>query len=340
MAKKKKNTDSVGTIAKWYEKFVSRMYIWVMLLVAVPVFIIVLVLFWLFAGTDTQETQNLVQQILPVSQPRENIAATPTPVIPAPRLKDNPSSPSAFTARSVIAVDMDSKQVLYSKDDKLQLWPASTTKLMTAVVALEHYSPEDIVTITAPVATGSRMGLINGERITVENLLYGLLIQSANDAAYALARHDPNGQGDFVARMNQKAEELGLENTHFFDPAGFDNDKQYTTASDLSKLAVYALQNKMIAKIVSIPLITVPDDDFIHFHQLRNVNQLLGTVPGVAGVKTGWTENAKENLVNLTKRNNREVLTVILGSDDRFGETKALTDWVFDNYTWPVETSE
>lgn len=339
MPKKKKKPESVSIFSKWYGKFVSRMYIWIMLLVAIPVFIIVLVLFWLFSGSNSNENRNLAQQILPSVQ-QNILLPTPTLTVPAPYMKDNPSSPSAFTARSAIALDMDSKQVLFSKDEKLQLWPASTTKLMTAIIAVEQYSPDEVVNITSPVATGSRMGLVEGEKITVENLLYGLLIQSANDAAYALARHDPNGQGDFVGRMNQKAEELGLENTHFFDPAGFDNDKQYTTASDLSKLALHALEHKMIAKIVSIPLITVPDDDFIHFHQLRNVNQLLGTVPGVAGVKTGWTENAKENLVNLTKRNNHEVLTVILGSDDRFGETKALTDWVFDNYEWPVSSSQ
>jgi D-alanyl-D-alanine carboxypeptidase len=139
--------------------------------------------------------------------------------------------------------------------------------------------------------------------------------------------------------MNQKANELGLENTHFYDPAGFDNDKQFTTASDLSKLALYAMKNRTIAHIVSIPLITVPDSEYIHFHQLRNVNKLLGTVPGVAGVKTGWTENAKENLINLTKRNDHEILTVVLGSDDRFSETKILTDWVFDNFTWSEKSS-
>ena len=332
---KKKKSETVGTLSKWYEKFVSRMYIWVMLLIAVPFFIIVLVLFWLFSGTDSQEPQRLVEQILPIHKQTEKISPTVTPVAPAPRLKDNSATPSAYTARSAIAVDMESQQILFSKDEKLQLWPASTTKLMTAVVVLEAFQPDDIVTVKSPVSSGSSMGLIDGEKITVENLLYGLLVQSANDAAYALARHHPNGQGEFVGLMNQKAEELGLENTHFFDPAGFDNDKQFTTASDLAKISLYALQNKLIAKIVSIPLITVPDTDYIRFHQLRNVNQLLGTVPGVAGVKTGWTENAKENLVNLTKRNGHSVLTVILGSDDRFGETRVLTDWVFNNYDWP-----
>ena len=216
----------------------------------------------------------------------------------------------------------------------MPFWPASTTKLMTAIVALDVFKPDDLVTVSDPIASGRVMGLINGEKITVENLLYGILVHSANDAAFVLASFHPQGVEGFVRAMNDKAQLLSLDNTHFANPAGFDDVKQYTTAFDLTRLSLYALNQPTIAKMVGIPSIVVADDAFVHFHPLANVNKLLGVMPGVAGMKTGWTENAKENLVNLTKRDGHRILTVILGSDDRFGETVTLTNWLFANYNW------
>ena len=178
------------------------------------------------------------------------------------------------------------------------------------------------------------MDLVEGEKITVENLLYGVLVHSANDAAYTLAENYPGGFSEFIKAMNQKAKELNLENTHFVNPAGFDDNKQYTTAKDLARLSIFALENPLIAKMVGTVAITVSDVDYRYFHALTNVNELLGKVSGVAGVKTGWTKNAKENLINLTKKNGHEVLTVVLGSEERFAETEILTNWIFKNYEW------
>lgn len=319
--------------------FPKKVDVWVMVAVALPSFILVLLLFWLVSLRATHKTTASIAGFFPPVVNSKEVYDVPSPtpkpsLAPAPLIKDTAATPSAVTARSAIAIDVASEKTLYAKDEKLQLWPASTTKVMTAIVVLDEYSLDDVVTVTNPVSTGSRMGLVAGENITVENLLYGMLIQSANDAAYALADFHPSGRAGFVDKMNEKSVELGLENTHFYDPAGFDNDKQYTTASDLATLSLAALKNKIIARMVSIPLITISDNDYIHFHTLKNVNQLLGAVPGVAGIKTGWTENAKENLINLTKRNGHEVLTVVLGSEDRFGETRALTEWAFGNYSW------
>ena len=210
---------------------------------------------------------------------------------------------------------------------------------MTALVSFHTYKLTDVVTVHSPVSEGRIMDLYEGEQITVENLLYGTLIHSANDAAFALADFHPGGRAGFVNSMNQKAKELNLINTHFSDPAGFDNEKQYSTASDLAVLTLTALANDTIAHIVSIPTITISDANFVTFHKLSNVNELLGTMPGVAGVKTGWTENAKENLITLTKREGNEIIIVVLGSDDRFGETILLTDWTFNNYSWPTGQS-
>lgn len=251
-----------------------------------------------------------------------------------PVRSDQSLDPPDMSAQAILVEDLDSGTLLYGKNEKMQLWPASTTKVMTAVIAAEEYDLNDTVTVSAPITEGSTMGLIEGEQIVVKHLVQGALIQSANDAAYALAAHHEGGVDRFVQLMNEKAVLLGLENTHFFDPAGFDHDKQFTTVSDLAKLTAYALKNDVIRETVATPLVTVSDVTYTHFHRLQNVNQLLGKIPGVAGVKTGWTENAKENLINLTKRDGHQILTVVLGSDDRFGETVRLTDWAFTNHTW------
>lgn len=251
-----------------------------------------------------------------------------------PRLKNAGASLPALSAQAVLVLDLDSGMVLYKKNDDLPFWPASTTKLMTALVALETYPPATVLTVKNPITSGRVMALVDGEKITVENLIYGILVHSANDAAYALASSHPDGYTFFVKAMNDKAVSLHLDNTHFVNPAGFDNDKQYTTARDLARLTLAALKKPLISQAVSLVSITVPDADFSHFHYLTNVNELLGVVPGVVGGKTGWTENSKENLVNITKRNGRAILTVVLGSNGRFKETEILTNWVFDNFEW------
>ena len=180
------------------------------------------------------------------------------------------------------------------------------------------------------------MGLVKGEKITFESLLYGLLVSSANDAAIVLAENYPGGQKTFVERMNQKARLLKLNNTHFTNPTGFDDANHYTSAFDLARLAQYMLKDKTLSKIVATRAITVSDTSYTYFHDLKNVNQLLGDIPGVAGVKTGYTENAEECVVTLVKRGDHEILTVVLRSADRFRETGELISWVFQNYNWSI----
>lgn len=283
------------------------------------------------------------QQSISLSSPVQTIVpdvlVLPSPA-PFPQKKEFAPEAPLLTARAAIVTDVDSAVRLYAKNETIQLWPASTTKVMTAVVSVDVFDLDDVITIHEPLHEGSVMGLVDGEQVTVENLLYGVLIQSANDAAYALAQHHPGGMTGFVDGMNKKAQEIGLENTHYVDPSGFDNEKQFTTVADLARLSTYAIQYKTIGKMVGIPAITVADTTFQHFHQLRNVNQLLGSVPGVAGVKTGWTENAKENLINLTIRDGHRILTVLLGSDDRFGETLLLTNWAYESHEWNTLSAE
>jgi serine-type D-Ala-D-Ala carboxypeptidase (penicillin-binding protein 5/6) len=241
---------------------------------------------------------------------------------------------SEITATGVVILDADSGVYLYKKNENMLLSPASTTKILTALVALDAYKLDDVVTVQNIVNDGQVMGLLSGEKITVENLLYGALIHSGNDAAYALADHYPGGVPAFVAAMNKKAKEIHLENSTFTNPVGYDDPAHQMTAIDLSRLARVALGNKTIVKMVAIPAITISDVTHTYFHSLKNVNQLVGKIPGVSGIKTGWTENAGENLVTLVERNGRKIILVVLKSADRFGETVKLIDWVFANYEW------
>lgn len=254
----------------------------------------------------------------------------------------NDVSPPVLTAHSVAVIDRDSAVLMYGRNEKVQVLPASTVKLMTALVALDYYQLDDILVVGEVDNNGQDMELINGEKITVENLLYGLLVASANDAALALAQNYPGGEEGFVKAMNQKARQLSLNNSYFANPTGLDSDQEgnllkdfsYTTALDLARLASFALKNETILKIVSTPFIKVTDVEGKIVHNLYSINELLNRLPGMKGMKTGWTEEAGECLIGYTEREGRGVITVVLGSYDRFGETRKLVDWVFDNFRW------
>jgi len=276
-----------------------------------------------YYSLDLNSHQPLVRSI---NQPLDSPSQYPVNFtgVPAPNL----------TARSAIIVDVDSKTILFNKNPDLKLLPASTTKIMTGLIVIENYDLDDIVTITSVSDTGQKMDLEIGERITVESLLYGLLVQSGNDAATALAQFHPGGQDAFIALMNQKLKDLNLHDTQFTNAAGLDAYGHYTTVHDLSLLAAAAMKNPQFKKIVSTQGITVSDVDQTIFHQLEAINELLGQIRGLAGIKTGWTELAGECLVTYIKRGDKQIITVVLGSQDRFGETQQLIDWAFTNHQW------
>lgn len=275
-------------------------------------------LFW-------SDTPGLPDRILPFSIP-----------VPAPYPTNVTGIyPGAeVTAGGVVIEDVASGVMLYERNGFEQFAPASTTKLLTALVALEAYELEDVLTVKTLMNNGASMKLVAGERVTVENLLYGTLIQSGNDAAYTLAEQYPSGVEGFVVAMNAKAKTLSLDHSNFTNPVGFDDPNHKMTPMDLVRLATVALSNKTIVKMVAIPQITVSDVTHTYFHPLTNVNQLLGKIPGVGGIKTGWTEEAGENLVTLVERSGHRVIVVVLKSKDRFADTTKLIDWVFGNYRW------
>lgn len=252
---------------------------------------------------------------------------------PLPVLKEEVFFP-IISAQAALVVDLDSGVTLYEKNQDVPLLPASTTKIITALVAMDYY-PKDLILKVGNISVdGQKMGLVKGEEIKVEDILYGLLIFSANDAAEVLAENFPGGRDLFINSMNLKAKELNLENSTFVNPTGLDGSGHLSTARDLIRISSYAMKDPFFSEIVGTKekIVTSVNGKFVH--RLRNLNELIGNVEGVLGVKTGWTEYARENLVTYVERNGKKVMIALLGSQDRFGETKELIDWIFENYEW------
>lgn len=256
-----------------------------------------------------------------------------SPPVPLPKNKTGILAPS-LSAKSALVSDVPSGVIIYGKNKDLELLPASTTKIMTALVALDFYQLNQVLEVLGVFSEGQDIKLQKGERLTAENLLYALLVASANDAAETLAANYPGGRENFIEEMNKKAQKLNLLNTHFTNPTGIDEEGQFTTASDLTRLAKIAIQNPVFAKIVATDKFIVYSYDKKFVHPISNINVLLGSVPGIKGIKTGWTISAGECLVGFDEQNGKQIITVVLGSQDRFGETEKLLDWVFGNFNW------
>lgn len=248
-------------------------------------------------------------------------------------LVDHQESVPKVSAGGVWVEDLTMGQVLYEYQASNKLLPASTTKMMTALVGIEYFRLEDDLVVTREaLVSGSTMGLGEGERLSFRAVLYGMLLNSGNDAAYTIATNYPGGLEGFLIAMNRKAMELGLKNSHFTNPAGFDTPGHYSTAQDLAIIAKTVMANEQLAQVVATKETTVVAENQLKSHTLENLNQLLGE-EGVIGIKTGFTEKSGENLVTLVERDGRRVLIVILQSDDRFGETKKLIQWAYRNFS-------
>lgn len=238
-----------------------------------------------------------------------------------------------ISAQGAIIMDADSKTVLFSKNPNLRFSPASTTKIMTALTALQFFKPNDILTVKTATSDGSVIGLLQGERMTFQNLLYALLLPSANDAALAISQNYPGGEKAFVAKMNENAKKFNLFNTHYEDPAGLLDDGDYTTPVDLARLASIAIKNPDFAKIVNTKTKTISDIGGFNVYNLDNLNVLLG-VDGVNGIKTGYTDEAGQVLVTSKVENGHTIIIVVMLSQDRFSDTEKLLGLVSGNITY------
>ncbi len=236
-----------------------------------------------------------------------------------------------ISADGAVVMDADSKVVLYEKNPNLRFSSASTTKIMTAITALDYFRPNDILTVKNAATEGAVLGLTTGQRITFDNLLYALLLPSANDMAFTLAQNY-DSKGGFVRKMNQNVAKFNLYNTHYEDPAGLLDDLDYTTPFDLARLASIAIKNETFAKVVGTREKTIVDLEG-NSYSLKNLNKLLGT-DGVDGVKTGFTQRAGQVLVTSKKEGAHTIIIVVMGSGDRFLDTEKLLSMISGNVTY------
>lgn len=234
------------------------------------------------------------------------------------------------SASSVILIHADSGEVLYQKNADAQMLIASTTKIMTALVILEHCDPDDVVEISAEsiAVEGSSMYLRAGEKLTVSDLLYGMLLVSGNDAASALAFHCSGSIEDFALLMNQKASELGLKNSSFKNPHGLDAEGHYSSAADLAQIMRAAMQIPLFAEIVSTKSCTINERTYI------NHNRLLWSYKGMLGGKTGYTMAAGRSLVTCAERDGLRLVCVTLSDPDDWDDHRAMYDWAFESFRY------
>lgn len=236
-------------------------------------------------------------------------------------------------ARAVLVGDLRSGQVFLAHREEQMLPIASLTKIMTVVVALERYGPEALVTVTeeAVATEGAKVPLLLGDRLSVAELVRACMIRSGNDAAIALAAHAPRGTAQFVGWMNDKAAALGLTGVHFANPMGFDAENHFATAKAMFDLARYAVEtHPLVREAARAPEMSIRGERKNYL--IKSTNALLGDgLLAVEGLKTGTTEGAGQSLMTLVRLpDGRELMAVVLGSPERFGETKTLLWWVLE----------
>ena len=271
-----------------------------------------------------------VLRVVPIAAVLLALAAPASSAAPAPP----PRVPDAAAAIVVDAVD---GTVMFAKRPDEERSIASTTKLMTGLLALEQAAPDQVFTAPgySPMPAESRINLREGERMTVEDLLEALLLESANDAAVALAENISGSREAFVEEMNERAAELGLDHTSYANPIGLDEEGNYSTARDLASLATRLLRNRRFARIVDMPQAEL--ESGIRPRVVANRNDLVGRYPWVSGVKTGYTLNAGNVLVGAAARGRRaRVVSVVMGEPTeaaRDAETLALLRWGLDRFS-------
>lgn len=232
------------------------------------------------------------------------------------------------SATSAILMDADSGRVLYEQNADRQMLIASTTKIMTALVAIREGDLTDTVKVSKEAACteGSSMYLKEGEQLTLETLLYGLMLCSGNDAAVAIADHVGGSQEGFVRLMNETAQEIGMKNTSFANPNGLDHEDHYSTARDMAILACAAMENETLVRIVSTRTVTIGG------RTMTNHNKLLSYMDGCIGLKTGYTKAAGRTLVSCAEENGQRLIAVTLQDGNDWADHQALYEYGFAAY--------
>ena len=229
-----------------------------------------------------------------------------------------------ISAESAILIDASTGAVLFQKNSDAKMYPASTTKILTAIIAIEKCNLDDIVTVQNSAIKAVPSGyssayLSEGEQLTVNDLLKVFLVHSANDAGYVLAEHVSGSIDNFSNLMNEKAVEIGCKNSHFLNPSGIHDDNHYTTAEDLAKIALYCMKNSTFRSIVSMKSCTINKTNKSDARTYKNTNDLLNSsskyyIPECVGIKTGYTSEAKNCLISAFTKNKLNLISVVLGA--------------------------
>jgi D-alanyl-D-alanine carboxypeptidase (penicillin-binding protein 5/6) len=248
---------------------------------------------------------------------------------------DNTYKAPKVLSKYAICIERTTGTILFENDAYEKTAMASTTKIMTAIIAIEKGNLNDIVTISKKAAqiNGSRLDLRENMQISLKDLLYGLMLRSGNDAAIAIAEYISGSTEEFAVLMNEKAKSLGMNNSHFVTPNGLDDDQHYSTAYDMAVLTNYALNNKVFAEIVGTKKISINWNG--NSREISNTNELLGNYNGVYGVKTGFTFGAGRCLISACKRNGLDVIVVVLGANtkkDRTNDSVKILNYVNSSY--------
>ncbi len=240
-----------------------------------------------------------------------------------------------ISAQSYLVLDVGSGAVLLEKNKDEPLYPASTVKLMSALVAKQSL-PLDTVLLTGPEVfiAGNRVGLSADRQVTAIDLIKASLVSSGNDAVQVLAYHHPLGYDGFIRTMNEEARRLSLTNTVFTNPTGFDDLAQKSTCQDLARLAQVVVKDPILKKFITLTETTISDIEGNSLYQLNNTNQLLGKYSQVKGVKTGTTELAGQVLITYWEEEEYSLLVVVMNSQDRYLDTLSLVNWVKEVVTW------
>lgn len=254
-----------------------------------------------------------------------------------------------------ILMDNSTMTVLYSKNAYDKVYPASTTKILTAIIALENCNLDDVVTVNQSAVSAipagySSAGLVAGEQVNVKDLLTVFLVHSANDAGYVLAEHISGNIKDFANLMNKKALDIGCKNTNFTNPSGIHDDNHYTTAYDLALIARYCMKNSTFRTIVALPTCTINATNKSAARTYSNTNDLLNSssryfLKDCIGIKTGFTSAAKDCLISACNRNGFELISVVLGANSlengessRYADSIGLFDFGYSNFSIrPIE---
>ncbi len=267
---------------------------------------------------DDEETVNVNAEIMSSSIPNQEKIIIPE-----------------TNSRACVVINRNTNTILYGKKENERRKMASTTKIMTAIITIENCNLDTSVEVSKKAAGtgGSRLGLKTGDKITIRDLLYGLMLRSGNDCAVCLAEYVGGSLEGFANLMNEKTKELNLKNTNFETPHGLDSENHYTTAYELALLSNYALKNQVFAQIVGSKNYTITINGISK--ELTNTNELLGALQGVYGIKTGFTNGANRCLVTACKRDNIDIICVVLGADTKKFRTEdsiKLINYIFNNF--------